>query len=47
MNPRETIARRLSPLPDVALRCRTKVKFFLTPGIFLLANNLASVIRLA
>jgi hypothetical protein len=47
MTPRERIARWLSPLPDVALRSRTTVKFFLTFGIFILANNLASVIRLA
>ena len=41
MNPREKIARLLSPLLDVALRSRTTVKFFLTLGIFISANHLA------
>ncbi|MGZ9197094.1 MAG: PglD-related sugar-binding protein, partial [Candidatus Deferrimicrobiaceae bacterium] len=45
MNPRERIARWLSPLLDVALRGRTTVKFFLTLGIFLSANYLAWLIR--
>jgi len=46
MTPREKIAQMLSPLPDVALRSRTTVKFFLILGIFILANTLACVIRL-
>jgi len=45
MNPREKIARWLSPILEVALRSRTTVKFFLTLGIFLLANHLAWLIR--
>ena len=45
MNLRERIARRLSPLLDVALRSRTTVKFFLTLGIFITANYLAWLIR--
>ena len=45
MNPREKIARLLSPLLDVALRSRTTVKFFLTLGIFISANYLAYLIR--
>ena len=46
MTHRERIARWLSPLLDVALRSRTTVKFFLTLRIFILANNLAYMIRL-
>ena len=45
MNLRERIARRLSPLLDVALRSRTTVKFFLTLGIFITANYLAWLLR--
>src|SRR5659263_463226 len=45
MNPRKRIARRLSPLLDVALRNRTTVKFFLTLGIFITANYLAYLVR--
>jgi FlaA1/EpsC-like NDP-sugar epimerase len=45
MNLRERIARRLSPLLDVALRRRTTVKFFLTLGIFITANYLAWLLR--
>ncbi|RJQ26473.1 hypothetical protein C4565_06960, partial [Candidatus Parcubacteria bacterium] len=45
MNPRERIARLLSPLLDVALRGRTTVKFFLTIGIFITANHLAWLLR--
>ena len=45
MNPRERIARWLSPLLDVAIRSRTTVKFFLTIGIFITANYLAYLIR--
>jgi FlaA1/EpsC-like NDP-sugar epimerase len=35
----------LSPVLDAALRSRTKVKFFLTLGIFISANHLAWLIR--
>ena len=45
MNPRERIARLLSPLLDITLRSRTTVKFFLTIGIFISANYLAYLIR--
>jgi FlaA1/EpsC-like NDP-sugar epimerase len=45
MNPREKIARLLSPFLDVALRSRTTVKFFLTLGIFIAANHLAWLLR--
>ena len=45
MNPRERIARLLSPLLGVLLRSRTTVKFFLTLGIFIAANYLAYLIR--
>ncbi len=45
MKLREKIARLLSPLLDVLLRSRTTVKFFLTLGIFILANYLAYLIR--
>ena len=45
MNLREKIARRLTPLLDVALRSRTIVKFFLTLGIFVSAYHLAWLVR--
>ena len=45
MNLHDSIGRWSSPLKDAALRGRTPIKFFLTLGIFLLANHLAWLIR--
>src|SRR5512140_729392 len=45
MTLREKITRLLSPLLDAALRSRTTVKFFLTLGIFIVANHFAWLLR--